>query len=177
MFGMFKAKGKGDSPLGNISKDIEQAKINKEKAREKAEETKLKNKSLYAEALKNGANALQEIFLNGYSQEKFNYCLDNLLAATNYNSVEPTPYYLLSLILSIAGEKEEAIKYFEVVNYIDPQFPGLEKLHAQIHGLSDPDDDSLLLVDNNQLDPDPSVEEELAEVYSLFEVGDQSAKK
>lgn len=138
MFNVFKGiKGKAvasNNPLGDIAGDIERAKVNKANK----DEENGKNESLYAKVFQNGVMALQELITeNGYTKEKFDKCLDNLLKATQLKSTEPAPYYYLAFILNICGEKEEAIKYFDLVNYIDPDFDGLEALHQEIYDLDE----------------------------------------
>ncbi|MBC7474798.1 MAG: hypothetical protein H7263_10945 [Candidatus Sericytochromatia bacterium] len=151
MFNVFKAKKNetANNPLSSLSDDIEKAKARKVNEKQENET----NEVLFAESFKIAVDTLQQLLSeNGYSKEKFDLCLQNLLKATELKSTEPSPYYYLSLILSIVGKKEEAMEYFDIVNYIDPEFDGLDLLYQQIQNLESEESDE------PEFDPLPQVE-------------------
>lgn len=156
MFNIFKgnnAKKVANNPLASLSEDIQKAKAKKENVKEEHE----KNEQVFYESFNNGIKLLHELLKpNGYSKEKFDLCLDNLLKASQMKPTEPASYYYLSFILSILGKKEEAMDYFDIVNYIDPNYDGLSELYSQINQLED----------ETEFDPLPEVESE--EIHSFI---------
>ncbi|MFN8671818.1 MAG: hypothetical protein U0457_06985 [Candidatus Sericytochromatia bacterium] len=91
------------------------------------------------------------------SEEKFQSCIENLVKASKLNEEELSPYYYLSFILNMCGEKEEAIKYFEIVQAVDPNFDGLESLYEEIY--------DVYIAEEGE---EPSPDEEADEIYNII---------
>lgn len=159
MYNMFKGvKGKlpgsNNSP-GNIADTLSKAKDNQERLKNEPK----KNEDLYEEVFQKGMLDLQLLISeNGFTQERFQSCLKNLLKAAQLKETELSPYYYLSFILNICGEKEDAIKYFELVHSVDPDFEGLDALYQEIYGIYEAEEDE-----------DPSTDEEADEVYRFID--------
>lgn len=89
-----------------------------------------KNEKFYT-FLKEGLNLLK-LFAENSDRVILYESAQKFVEATKLKKVEPDPYFFLSYIFHLIRDKGNALKYFQTVKFINPRYPGLDVLKAQI---------------------------------------------
>lgn len=111
---------------------------------EAVEESKVNNKTVeenfenkYQEYIKKGKSLLIKAMENLQKDSSIEFLRQsaiNLTKCTEIKKDRPEPYFLLAHIFSMIEEQKMALSYINVVNFIDPEYPGLKELKESFWG-------------------------------------------
>jgi tetratricopeptide (TPR) repeat protein len=72
---------------------------------------------------------------NGDDKNSLKQAVAKLNEAISIKKHNAGPYFYLSYIFYICGEKSKAIKYMKIVKLIEPEYEGLSKLEKKLLGI------------------------------------------
>lgn len=102
-------------------------------ASEKSIEVSETTKENYSLILEDSILSFENFVLSdGEDRNSFRKALDGFVKASSLRPSKPESYFYLSTLFHLFGENETAIKYLKTVEFIAPDFDGLEYLRNDI---------------------------------------------
>ncbi|MFN8670795.1 MAG: hypothetical protein U0457_01775 [Candidatus Sericytochromatia bacterium] len=106
---------------------------NLNEAKEKTEANLEASNEHYEEVFNEAFEYLKKFLLSeGKDKLMLKKATDGLVKATELKAGKAEPYYYLACLFHIFGENETATKYLKTVEFINPEFDGIEELKNDI---------------------------------------------